>query len=89
MSDLANITPINNINDSIKNKLFVVIEGEEIQFDYRTLGLTFESSEEEIMNKIVPIVQEDKGVDITDTYKVRKSITNENIFIYPNSVAGV
>jgi hypothetical protein len=83
-----NVTPITQIDDTVKNKLFVTIDGEEIQLNYQDLDLTFDSSERDIMAKVVPIVQEEKGIDISDSYKVRKSVTNENIFIYPNSVAG-
>lgn len=86
-TDQRNVTPL-QVDDSVRNKLFVVIEGEEIQLDYLNLDLTFDSSERDIMDKIVPIVREEKGIDISDTYKIRKSTTNENIFIYPNSTAG-
>ena len=85
--NVRDITPL-NIDDSVRNKLFIIIDGGEIQFNYEEFDLTFDSSEEEIMNKIVPVVQEEKGIDISDTYKVRKSIDNENIFIYPASTAG-
>jgi hypothetical protein len=87
-NNIRNIIPI-DIDDSVKNKLFITIEGEEIQLNYLNLDLTFQSTEQEIMNKVVPIVQEQKGVNISDTYKVRKAVTNENIFIYPNSTAGI
>ena len=77
-----------NIDDNTKNKIFVTIEGEEFQKDYRELGIDFNSSESEIMNKIIPIINELYNVDITGLYKVRKTTTNENIFIIPNSTAG-
>lgn len=82
-----NVTPL-DVDDTVKRKLIVVIEGDEVQIDYETLDLTIDSSESDIMLKVVSIVQEEKGIDITDTYKVRKAIENENIYIYPNSTAG-
>jgi len=88
MSDInSNVIPL-NLNDSVKNKLFIVIEGEEIQLDYASLDLTFDSSENEIMDKVIPIVQEQKDIDITGLYKVRKAVDNQNIFCFPNSTAG-
>lgn len=87
LSNMENVTPI-NLDDSVKNKLFVVVEGDESQFDYLNLDLDFNSTEKEIMDKIVPIILEKNGINISDTYKVRKTIENENIFIIPNSVAG-
>lgn len=86
-TNMLNVTPI-NLDDSVKNRLFVVVEGDESQFDYIDLDLTFDSSEQEIMNKIVPIILEKNGINISDTYKIRKTVENENIFIIPNSVAG-
>lgn len=87
MSDVQNIVPI-NVDDTLRNKLIVIVDGEEVQINYDDLDLTFNSLESEIMSKVVPIIIEEKGIDITDTYKIRKTTDNENIFIYPNSTAG-
>lgn len=83
MSDL-NVIPL-EIDDTVKNKIFITVEGKEIQYNYTDFDLTFESTEEEIMNKMVPVIQEEMSIDISDTYKVRKTTNNENIFIFPSS----
>ena len=94
MSDIVpterNVTPLTplQVDDTVRNKIFITVEGEEIQLNYEELDLTFDSSERDIMNKIVPIVREEKGIDISDSYKVRKATTNENIFVIPASTAG-
>ena len=88
VTNMVNVTPI-QVDDTVKNKLFVVVEGEEVQLNYEDFDLTFNSSESEIMDKIVPVIQEEKRVNIRDSYKIRKVTNNENIFIIPSSVAGI
>lgn len=83
----ANIEILDPENTT-RNKLFVTIAGQDWQKDLEELSLTINSSEEEIMSIIVPIIQEEFNEDISDTYKIRKAINNENIFIIPNSTAG-
>lgn len=83
----ANIEILDPENTT-RNKLFVTIAGQDWQKDLEDLSLTINSSEEEIMSIIVPIIQEEFNEDISDTYKIRKAINNENIFIIPNSTAG-
>lgn len=83
----ANIEILDPENTT-RNKLFVTIAGQDWQKDLEELSLTINSSEEEIMSIIIPIIQEEFNEDISDTYKIRKAINNENIFIIPNSTAG-
>lgn len=87
MTEGQNITPLYE-SDDVTNKVIVTVDGEELQFDQDQLGLTFESTEEEIMNRVAPMIEESKNVDITEAYKVRKFTNTENIFILPNSTAG-
>lgn len=83
----ANITPLNP-NESVENKLFVTINGEDWQKDLEEVGLSFDSSEQEIMERIVPMIREEFNEDITDLYKIRKATNSQNIYVIPNSVAG-
>lgn len=88
MSEI-NMTPITVEDDTVQNKIFITIEGEEVQLDQETVGISFDDSEEEIMDKVAPIVEESHNIDISDLYKVRKMTNSENIFIIPNSTAGI
>lgn len=83
----ANITPLNP-NESVENKLFVTINGEDWQKDLEEVGLSFDSSEQEIMERITPMIREEFNEDITDLYKIRKATNSQNIYVIPNSVAG-
>jgi len=83
----AEIVPINP-DSTVENKIFVTIDGEDWQKDLDAIGLTFESSEQEIMERIVPMIREEYNEDITDLYKVRKATNTQNIYVIPNSTAG-
>lgn len=83
----ATIIPLNP-NESVENKLFVTINGEDWQKDLEEVGLSFDSSEQEIMERITPMIREEFNEDITDLYKIRKATNSQNIYVIPNSVAG-
>jgi hypothetical protein len=92
MTDLnqnASIVPIViTPDDNARDRIFVTIGGDEWQRGLDEIGLSFESSEREIMDRVVPIISETFGQDIRNHYKIRKATTNRNVFIYPNSTAG-
>jgi hypothetical protein len=75
-------------NDDFQNKIVVTINGQDWQRNLDDLGLSFDSSESEIMEAVTPMIREEFNEDITDLYKIRKATNNQNIFIIPNSVAG-
>ena len=78
-----------NPNEEVTGTIFVTIDGDDFQVKLASLGLDFDSSESEIMDKVVPIVQEEFNTDINDLYKVRKAVNNQNVYIIPNSTAGI
>jgi len=80
------ITPI--VDDNVHNKIFVTIDGRDWQKDLTELGLTFDSSETEIMERLTPTIQEEFNQDISDSFKVRKAVNSQNIYVIPASVAG-
>jgi len=86
MSD--NIMPINPAADDVTHRIFVTVNGRDIQYDIEAVGITFDSSLDEIMNVVASKVLEETGVDIKDSYKVQKMPNNYNIYIFPNSTAG-
>jgi len=76
------------IEDNVTNKIFVTVNGQDWQKDLNELGLSFDSSEEAIMDIVVPTIQEEFNQDISDSYKVRKAVNSQNIYVIPSSVAG-
>ena len=83
------LTLVTEISETKTDTIFVIINGEEFQTPLENIGLTFESSNDELMSKIIEIVKETYDTDITDLYKINKAVTNRNIFVIPNSTAGM
>jgi hypothetical protein len=73
----------------MENKIIVIINGEEHNYDYEVFGLTFDSTDSEIISAMNSAIQEAFNVDILQYYKVQKVLNTKNIYIIPNSVAGV
>jgi NMD protein affecting ribosome stability and mRNA decay len=90
MSDLERVNPnltVMQSPDAI-NKIFVVVEGQEYQRNLAEVGLNFDDSDQTIMDAIVPIIREAYGIEVGNSYKVRKSVDSRNVFIIPSSTAG-
>ena len=87
MSD--NVVQFDEVTDAVTDRIFVTVDGDEVQLTQEEAGVSFDDSEADIMAKIAPMIEEDKGVDISDSYKVRKMTNNRNIFIIPASTAGL
>ena len=83
------VIQILNPTDEVTDKIIITLEGEDKVIGTEQIGLTFDSSESEIMEAISPIVQEEFNVDISSYYKVQKSTNSRNIHLIPNSVAGI
>lgn len=83
------MTTENLTTDEVKEKIIVTVAGNDFIRDLSLFGLTFESTEEEVIDAIAPIILEEFGEDIRDTYKMRKSLNNRNIYCIPNSTAGM
>ena len=74
-------------------KIIISIAGEDEIVDFESFGLTFDSSETEVLNAIAPFILEKYQIDLRSTtgswlYKTRKATTSQNIHIIPNSTAG-
>ena len=77
----------------VTDKLIICINGEDWILPYDDFGITFNSTETEIMEAIRPAIQEQFDVDIKDEesgwlYKTRKATNTHNVYIVPNSTAG-
>ena len=86
------LEPISEVNETT-GQIIVCIEGEDWIRPYSDFGLTFESSETEILETVRPVLEEEFGTDIYDTngtalYKIRKATNTKNLYCIPNSTAG-
>ena len=77
----------------VQNKILVSVDGDDTILDYTDLGLTFDSTEAQVLQAIRPLIMEAHNVDIQGgysnlLYKTRKAIDSQNIYVIPNSTAG-
>ena len=82
------------MTEEIRNKIIVCVEGSDWISDYADYSLNFDNSEEEILNRVAPVITEKFGVSIRDDesgwlFKTRKAVESQNIYIIPNSTAGL
>jgi hypothetical protein len=79
-------------SSEVTDKIILSIAGEDEFLSYEQFGLSFNSSDEEVLTAIRPMIQEKYNVDLRDgsswLYKTRKAVSNRNIHIIPNSTAG-
>jgi hypothetical protein len=85
------VTPI---EETFSNKVVVPIHGQDYQRNLIELDLSFDSTESEVLERLRPILVEEFGVDIRDErtgwlYKMHKAVDRQNIYLIPNSVAGL
>lgn len=78
----------NNATETITGSIVITLEGFDYKIDQASVGISMTASEREIIDSIAPIIREEKGVDISSGYKVRKALNSETIYVIPNSTAG-
>jgi len=75
------------------SQVIVTLESTEKSYDLEELGITFESSSEEILEAVQPVILEETGVNILEDdedslYTVKKIEDSKNIYLFPKSPAG-
>lgn len=78
------------MSEATAGKLIVTVESEDREYDFDTLSITFDSSAEDILEAVKPIVLEDTGVNILEDglYTVKKADNSGNVYVFPKSPAG-
>ena len=71
-------------------EILVTLESTERRFQYADMGLTFDSSDTEILEAIAPVIEEEEGIDILEDnlFTVKKVESSHNVFCFPKSPAG-
>lgn len=73
-------------------KIIVTVESEDREYSFEDLSLTFESTSQEILDAVRPIILEDTGVNIDEDgenlYTVKKAENSGNVYVFPKSPAG-
>ena len=78
---------------TVTNKIIACIAGSDWIKDYSDYDLTFNNSDNEILERLAPVLEEQFNVSIKDDngwlYKTRKATESQNVYIIPNSTAGI
>ena len=74
-------------------EIIITMEGQDTNIPMRSLELNIDSTEGQVLSAIRPLMQEQRGLDISDTrgemsYAVRYARNSNKIYIYPKPVAG-
>lgn len=71
-------------------EIIITLESEEKHYAYATLGVTFESTDQEILDAVAPVVEEETGIDILGDglYTIKKVESSHNTYAFPKSPAG-
>jgi len=75
------------------NEVIIVLDGRDIHIPMANLGVSLESTENEILAAVRPVAQEEHGANIADehgnvAYTVRKAMNSGTIHVYPKPVMG-
>ena len=75
-----------------QGEIIVTLESEEKRFSFEELGVTFDSTPEEILDAVQEPVLEQFGTNIKEgdefIFVVKKIESSGNVFIFPKSPAG-
>jgi len=75
-------------------EIIITFESEDHRFSYEQFGLTFESTDEEVIQAIAPQMKElDESFDLEQEWEegnwtVRRAENSQTVFIFPKSTQG-
>lgn len=74
-------------------EIIVTLASSEKHYSYSDLGVTYQSSDSEILDAIEPVLREEEGFNIREEqeeglYTIKRVDSSQNIYIFPKSTAG-
>ena len=72
-------------------EIIITLASTERTLQYEPLGLTYNSSDEEVLEAVAPINEEQEGVDILEDglFTVKRVESSQRKFLFPKSPAGI
>ena len=70
-------------------EIIVTLASDEKHYEYERLSVSFDSSDEEIIEAVNPVLEEEEGtsLDLSD-WTVKRVESSKNIYVFPKSTAG-
>lgn len=72
-------------------EIIVTLSSEDKHYSYERLSVSYDSSDQEILNALTPVLLEEEGFDIEDaeeTFTIKRTESSQNIYVFPKSTAG-
>ena len=75
-------------------KIIITLESTDKSYDFEPLSVSFESTDEEIIEALSPILEEEEGFNLKEEYEdgnytIKRADNSGNLYIFPKSTAGV
>ena len=77
-----------------QGKIIITLASTEKEYEYDRLDVTFDSSDEEILKAVSPVILEEEGFNINEEqedgyFTIKRVEDSKNIYIFPKSTAGI
>lgn len=74
-------------------EIIVTLANAEKHYNYGQLGIGYDSTDQEILDAIKPVLLEEEGFNIEEeqdgeVFTIKRVDSSQNIFLFPKSVAG-
>ena len=75
-------------------KIIITLESTDKSYDFEPLSVSFESTDEEIIEALSPILEEEEGFNLKEEYEdgnytIKRADNSKNLYIFTKSTAGV
>jgi len=77
----------------IIGEITITLDSVDRKYQYETYGVTFDSTDEEIVDALSPDLAESEGFNLREEYEegaytIKRMQDSKNIYIFPKSTAG-
>lgn len=75
-------------------EIIVTLASDEKHYPYDRLSVSYESTDEELLDALAPVLLEEEGFDIRTEqrdgyFTIKRVESSQNIFVFPKSTAGI
>jgi hypothetical protein len=76
------------------SEVIVTLQSTEKHFPFERLSIGFESTDQEVLDALAPVLLEEEGFDIRTeqrdgSFTIKRVDDSENIYVFPKSTAGL
>lgn len=76
-----------------QGKIIITLASTEKEYEYDRLDVSYDSTDEEILDAVAPVILEEEGFDIKEEqeegyFTIKRVDDSKNVYIFPKSTAG-